>query len=163
MGYFVYKIIRNLIESSLNVKAILINIPLIGSYCFTLGFTFVISNFYKFHIELVLKNSTTIENLDVEHAKENAKFCISYYENWIQVYGASKLFWFIPLDIDEAKPVGDGLNWPVKSEADDKPKINDFNSTDNKGINPSLELANKDSKYGSNINNYNSTAPLQHI
>ena len=52
----------------------------------------IITMFLKFHINLVLNNSTTIESLDTEHKKENQKFNLSKKENWEQVFGRDSLF-----------------------------------------------------------------------
>ena len=77
-------------------------------------FTFIISMFLKFHIRLVLDNSTTIESLDQEHKTENAKFNIGAIQNWEQVFGTEPLLWFFPLPAKSGRPEGDGLTWRVR-------------------------------------------------
>ena len=67
-------------------------------YFITVGFAFVITNFFRFHVDLVKRNSTTIESLDKEHAAENARYNISLKDNWIQVFGENILLWFLPFD-----------------------------------------------------------------
>jgi hypothetical protein len=66
----------------------------------------------------VLNNYTTIESLDEEFMKCN-KYNISYVENWEQVFGKNKLYWFIPVINEQTYPKGDGLTWPVNNNSDD--------------------------------------------
>ena len=99
--------------------------------------------FFKFHIKLVLNNSTTIESLDVEHKKDNDKFNIGARQNWEQVFGSEPLLWLIPIPTKRGRPDGDGLTWKTNenSTLDSNIKID--------------ESTNK--KYGSNYDtNYNS-------
>ena len=106
-------------------------------------FSIVITMFFKFHIKLVLNNSTTIESLDTEHKKDNEKFNIGPRSNWEQVFGNDVFFWFFPFPTKRGRPDGDGLTW----------KTNE-NSTLESNIKVE-ESANK--KYGSNFDtNYNS-------
>ena len=74
-------------------------------------FSIIITMFLKFHIKLVLTNSTTIESLDTDHKKENQKFNLSQRENWEQVFGSDPLFWFFPIPTKRGRPEGDGLTW----------------------------------------------------
>ena len=80
-------------------------------YLAVLIFSFIITMFLKFHIKLVLTNSTTIESLDVEHKKDYAKFNIGKKENWEQVFGIDSLLWFFPIPTKRGRPEGDGLTW----------------------------------------------------
>ena len=75
-------------------------------------------NFLKFHLQLVLNNYTTIESLDEEFMKYN-KYNINYMENWEQVFGKSRLYWFLPVINEKTYPKGDGLTWPVNCNNDD--------------------------------------------
>jgi len=70
----------------------------------------MVSIFFKFHISLVLHNTTTIEALEPKVWLDN-KFNLSKYDNWLQVFGENKYLWFIPLSIESGRPVGDGLTW----------------------------------------------------
>jgi len=73
---------------------------------FLCGFT----NFYKFHLKLVLDNFTTIENLDREEGAK-WKFNMGRLRNWEQVFGKNPWLWFIPIWHASARPVGDGVRW----------------------------------------------------
>ena len=79
-------------------------------------FSIIISMFLKFHIKLVLTNSTTIESLDTDHKKENEKFNIGYRQNWEQVFGTDVLFWFFPFPTKRGRPEGDGLTWKTNEK-----------------------------------------------
>eukprot|EP00340_Litonotus_pictus_P007141 CAMPEP_0170524442 /NCGR_PEP_ID=MMETSP0209-20121228/9885_1 /TAXON_ID=665100 ORGANISM="Litonotus pictus, Strain P1" /NCGR_SAMPLE_ID=MMETSP0209 /ASSEMBLY_ACC=CAM_ASM_000301 /LENGTH=113 /DNA_ID=CAMNT_0010813123 /DNA_START=850 /DNA_END=1188 /DNA_ORIENTATION=- len=70
--------------------------------------------FFKYHFQLVLGNSTTIESLDPEN-KESTKFKLSYAENWAQVFGFDRTLWFFPVFSESGRPHGDGLNWKLNS------------------------------------------------
>ena len=80
------------------------------AYIIILIISVLIFFFLKFHITLVINNTTTIEALDPIVWVEN-KFKLSKMENWSQVFGENKLLWFFPIITDSGIPRGDGLNW----------------------------------------------------
>ena len=86
---------------------------IIINYIPTVVITFLFGKFVAYHIKLVLTNSSTIESLDTENKDKYKKFCLSPKENFEQVFGKNKFFWFLPVNIEQAKPVGDGLLWKV--------------------------------------------------
>ena len=86
---------------------------IIINYIPTVVITFLFGKFVAYHIKLVLTNSSTIESLDTENKDKYKKFCLSPKDNFEQVFGKNKLFWFLPVNIEQAKPVGDGLLWKV--------------------------------------------------
>ena len=96
--------------------------------------------FLKFHIKLVLTNSTTIESLDTEHQKDYEKFDIGYLQNWEQVFGCDVLFWFIPFPTKRGRPEGDGLTWKTRE------------NTNLGNSNRQYASSNYDTNYFSNIN-----------
>merc|ERR1719262_1534954 len=71
-----------------------------------------LTNFIKFHMNLVLDNYTTIENLEREEGAKS-KFDIGRRRNWEQVFGASRALWWLPVHTAESRPVGDGVRWRV--------------------------------------------------
>ena len=84
--------------------------------CLAVGIAgFLFGKFVIYHIKLVVRNSSTIENLDKENADKYAKFCLSTKENIEQVFGKNKLYWLLPINIEEGKPEGDGLLWKVNN------------------------------------------------
>ena len=125
-AFYVFHIVMNIINKRLKYNQIFDTGIILITYTFTLVFSFIITMFFKFHIGLVLNNSTTIESLDKEHKEENEKFNIGYYENWIQVLGNNKLLWFIPYECEAGRPVGDGLTWKIRNN-----DIADFNNNNN--------------------------------
>ena len=86
---------------------------IIINYIPTVVITFLFGKFVAYHIKLVLTNSSTIESLDTENKDKCKKFCLSPKENFEQVFGKNKFYWFLPVNIEQAKPVGDGLLWKV--------------------------------------------------
>ena len=113
-------------------------------YAAVFVFSIIITMFLKFHLHLVLTNSTTIESLDVEHEKDNEKFNLSKKENWEQVFGVEPLFWFFPIPTKKGRPEGDGLTWKTNNELlDSNIKVNESN-------NKNFRSNNFDTNYNSN-------------
>ena len=90
--------------------------------------TILFGKFVLYHIKLVLTNSSTIESLDQENKDKYKRFCLSPKENFEQVFGKNKIFWFLPVINEQAKPVGDGLLWKVNN---DVINLNDMNPQNN--------------------------------
>ena len=93
--------------------------------------TYINFEFFKFHIKLLINNITTIENLDQENKKSN-KYDIGYYNNFKQVMGKNKLFWFLPWNNSDGYPIGDGLNWPLNELGDIMIDMKSKNNSNNK-------------------------------
>lgn len=89
-----------------------------GGFCLDVAAIIVIGLFFKFHIELVLKNSTTIENLDKKRTAttktNNTSYNMGEYYNLLQVFGENFWIWPFPIFSERGKPVGDGILWPKK-------------------------------------------------
>ena len=83
------------------------------NYIPTVVINFLFGKFVLYHLKLVITNSSTIESLDTENKDKYKKFCLTKKENFEQVFGKNKLLWFLPINIEQAKPVGDGLLWKV--------------------------------------------------
>ena len=77
---------------------------------------FILSQFFKFHIKLILENKTTIETLDHKGKEFQSKFDKGQWNNWIEVMGITKWLWFIPLKIYQGKPKGNGIDWGENEE-----------------------------------------------
>ncbi|GFE54515.1 DHHC zinc finger domain-containing protein [Babesia ovis] len=75
-----------------------------------LALIFALIPFVQFHFRLVLKNSTTIENLD-EATKDNGLYDMGIGANLQQVFGVNPLCWFAPCNLPLNRPVGDGVRW----------------------------------------------------
>jgi hypothetical protein len=118
MAYFVIEVIYDVIQMKLQYALIIHALLIVGGYAAVFTFSIIILMFFKFHVELVLSNSTTIENLDVEHKNENMKYNVGNWNNWVQVFGNDRLYWLLPLKHEKGNPIGDGLNWPKKGEHD---------------------------------------------
>ena len=104
-----------------------------------LGFTILDFNFFKFHIKLISSNLTTIETLDKD-LMENKKYDMGFVQNFKQVFGENKLLWFLPINLPNGYPNGDGLTWPTKEENISLENLNinndnsQFNSIENNNI-----------------------------
>jgi hypothetical protein len=64
-----------------------------------LAFFIVIITFFKFHVELVLSNSSTLDNLERQrnpNAGPNI-YDVGPYENFVQVFGTNACLWGIPI------------------------------------------------------------------
>jgi palmitoyltransferase len=67
--------------------------------------------FFKFHVKLVMKNSTTIENLDRRNIHRDSNYDMGSVFNWMQVFGKNPWLWVLPITGKSGKPLGDGVDW----------------------------------------------------
>lgn len=78
------------------------------------AFFVVILMFTKFHLELVLSNSTTLDNLERQRNPANANnvnvYDLGSYENFVQVFGINPWMWPWPM-FWGSEPKGDGVLW----------------------------------------------------
>jgi len=69
--------------------------------------------FFKFHVELVLSNSSTLDNLERQRNPNigaNA-YDVGPYENFIQVFGTNALSWPFPIASNSSQKAN-GVVWP---------------------------------------------------
>ena len=109
----------------------------------------ILSQFFKFHITLILENKTTIETLDHKGKEFKSKYDIGKWNNWIQVMGVTTWLWFFPFHKYQGKPKGNGIDWGENENEDllqsslrENNNINDDigNDTNNKR---NIEMAEK--------------------
>lgn len=92
----------------------------VGAYALDLMLAIVLTSFFKFHVGLVCKNSTTIETMDKTTMKKN-EYSRSCRQNWVQVFGANPWLWLLPMSGRSGRPVGDGVAWrPEVTSPDDE-------------------------------------------
>ncbi|PFH31308.1 DHHC zinc finger domain-containing protein [Besnoitia besnoiti] len=77
---------------------------------FSMVLIFALIPFSRFHLNLVLKNSTTIENMDVANRDRN-RYDLGVSRNIEQVFGANPCCWMVPVQFAANRPVGDGVRW----------------------------------------------------
>jgi palmitoyltransferase len=77
------------------------------------AFFVVISMFFKFHIELVLSNSSTLDNLERQRNPNSGPnvYDIGPYENFLQVFGTNSCQWLLPLAPNFSNRAN-GVVWP---------------------------------------------------
>ena len=127
--YFVFNMALKLFKKHIKYSELFHVGFVIICYLAVFVFSIIITMFLKFHIKLVLSNSTTIESLDTDHKKENQKFNLSHRENWEQVFGSDPLFWFFPIQTKRGRPEGDGLTWRTnESTLDSNIKVDESNN-----------------------------------
>lgn len=87
---------------------VLVIIVYVGSIVFLV----IIINFLRFHINLVLKNNTTLEHLDSKRKKQpiSQKFNVGTKINWEQIFGSNKFMWLFPVESRDEEY--DGINYP---------------------------------------------------
>lgn len=67
--------------------------------------------FTRFHLKLVMTNSTTIESMDTS-SNDHSRYDLGTVErNCQQVCGRNPALYFLPCDVRGTTPVGDGVNW----------------------------------------------------
>ena len=124
-GYSIYDLVKFTIinkDFELNWKFAIKTLAII-IYIIDLIMGFILSQFFKFHIKLILENKTTIETLDHKGKEFQSKYDIGLWNNWYQVMGITTWLWFIPLKIYQGKPKGNGIDW-VDNEEDLMPSSN---------------------------------------
>ena len=78
-----------------------------------IGFFVVIFLFFKFHVELVLSNSSTLDNL-LKEKNPNAPpnvYDVGAYENFTQVFGNNSCSWLLPIPPSNSNRAN-GVVWP---------------------------------------------------
>mgnify|MGYP002475300665 FL=1 len=83
----------------------------IGGYGLDLMLSVVLSLFFKFHLKLLFRNSTTIENMDKKTQQRQNTYDKGPKSNWEQVFGRNPWLWFLPMHGASGKPIGDGVIW----------------------------------------------------
>lgn len=76
--------------------------------------------FLKFHIDLILRNYTTLETLELKRQSKDADkvqsdYDIGKYYNWTQVFGKNSCTWWLPIFLGTQGPSGDGVIWPKRT------------------------------------------------
>ena len=139
-GYSTYEIIKTTLTNEkieLNLKfAWKVLYSLV--YIIDLVMGFILSQFFKFHIKLILENKTTIETLDHKGKEFLSKYDKGKLNNWYEVMGITTWLWFFPLKIYQGKPKGNGIDWGENEEEimpssyrGDVNNINDETGNDN--------------------------------
>ncbi len=82
----------------------------VGAYTLDLMLAMVLTSFFKFHVGLVCRNSTTIETMDKTTVKKS-EYNRTCRQNWRQVFGANPWLWPFPVTCRSGGPVGDGVVW----------------------------------------------------
>jgi len=62
------------------------------------------TNFLKFHIQLILENKTTIEFLEKKGEMFESPFNVTGKRNFRQVFGVNKWLWPFPINQGAARP-----------------------------------------------------------
>jgi hypothetical protein len=111
----VYRIAKEVYLNRLQYSEIYRALIILPAYLIILIISVLITLFLKFHVSLVINNTTTIEALDPIVWVEN-KFKLSKMENWVQVFGENKILWFFPVLAESGFPKGDGLVWKINDQ-----------------------------------------------
>jgi palmitoyltransferase len=85
-------------------------------YIIDMVMSVILSQFFKFHITLILENKTTIETLDHKGKEFHSRYDRGKWNNWIEVMGITKWLWFFPLKMYQGKPKGNGIDWGENEE-----------------------------------------------
>jgi hypothetical protein len=75
-----------------------------------IAFLFVIGSFFKFHVDLVLSNSSTLDNLERQRNPNVPPnpYDVGNYENFCQVFGSKAWLWPFPIESSTTN----GVTWP---------------------------------------------------
>lgn len=87
----------------------------------------IMTAFIKFHIDLLNKNSTTIENLEEKKSgPSTVSYDIGSDFNWMQVMGKNKALWWLPYLGGIGGPNGDGVVFPHKNGENQGTELDDY-------------------------------------
>ena len=84
----------------------------LGSFCLNCLLSVTLSFFFKFHLNLALSNSTTIETMD-KKVTNKSTFNKGLRKNWEQIFGKNPWLWMLPFTGESGKPIGDGVVWSL--------------------------------------------------
>ena len=101
------------------------DIYLLSGFSLNLLLTLTITLFLKFHVKLVLSNSTTIDNMDKKNASKPNLYDKGSKLNWYQVFGKNKCLWFLPITGVSGKPIGDGVIWTQENNNEEEAPSNE--------------------------------------
>jgi hypothetical protein len=87
---------------------------LMGIYALEAVLALVLTLFFKYHIGMVLRGTTTIE--EMERAGQRSEFDLGSWKNWESVFGSNPLFWLLPMHGSSGVPAGDGITWEKAEE-----------------------------------------------
>lgn len=87
----------------------------IGVTCFIILLSIALTQFTKFHLKLVIENSTTIERSDKE--LQSDQYNLGLLANIEQVFGKCKSLWLVPYYGTRGLPYGNGVVWEMPSPA----------------------------------------------
>ena len=142
----IYETVLNYKNIELNFKFSL-KVIFVIIYVIDLVMGFILSQFFKFHITLILENKTTIETLDHKGKEFHSKYDKGKWNNWIEVMGVTKWLWFFPLKTFQGKPKGNGIDWGENEEdllaSSLRPDDNNINENDGNDNNKNIELIEK--------------------
>ena len=82
-----------------------------------IAFLIVISMFFKFHVELVLSNSSTLDNLErIRNPNVGPNvYDVGPYDNFTQVFGTAIYLWPFPILSTSSNQVN-GVIWPKSQQ-----------------------------------------------
>lgn len=121
----VYKTVLDFVNEEINLT-LYPSMLFVGVFLMLCILAFLITVFIKFHIGLILTNSTTIENMEEQQRKstpaaDNKRpppttkhYDIGIGQNIRQVFGKTPYLWFVPIYTQAGRPEGDGVIWPQR-------------------------------------------------
>lgn len=81
----------------------------------------ILTKFSFFHLQLVIKNSTTIESLENSY---NFRYSLSKKSNFTQVFGENWRMWLVPFYSKSGMPSGNGVVWPLVAQIQSDSDVN---------------------------------------
>jgi len=140
----IYETVKNYKEIEFNL-AFAIKVVYTIVYLIDMIMSVILSQFFKFHITLILENKTTIETLDHKGKEFHSKYDRGKKNNWYEVMGITKWLWFFPLKNYQGKPKGNGIDWGENDEDLLQSSLREGNNINNEIVdnNKNIEMAEK--------------------
>jgi hypothetical protein len=94
-----------------------LGIPFAYTYSYSLLLIVPLTQFLWFHLRLMMKNSTAIEQLQWTPGSRSP-FDVGCCRNLAQVFGPVFCMWCVPIRCSFTQPIGDGLSWQTTFAAE---------------------------------------------
>merc|ERR1711862_65247 len=93
----------------LDLEFLMTNAALLVMYCTSIAVLVALTKFLRFHLKLLFRNSTSIEEL--QRCGGESRFDMGMMKNLGQVFGTAWFLCGVPLRLPCTQPCGDGVNW----------------------------------------------------
>ena len=115
LGKYAFHLINNIFRKKLKYGLTLHATLIISCYIGVFLLSLIMILYLFGQIKMILHNVTFTELMIKDNKEDLKKYCLTKRENWEQVFGKNVLLWFLPINLESGKPVGDGIRFQTQS------------------------------------------------